>query len=127
MRWLIPFVLMPSVVMAEGAVDSYACEVVGCSGADCMEDGSIVSFTMTPGRIDADGTGSLVLTFGSAEYVASLITPRGPLVWTEGDGTVAFLLLPPDRTVMTFLRHSAGTGADAPDATTTHYLSCEVT
>jgi len=122
---LIPILLLPPGAMAEGAVDRYACEIVGCYGADCMDAGDIMTFTMTPGRIEADGTGSLTLTFETAEYLARLITPSGPLVWTEGDGTVAFLLLPPDRTVMTFLRHSAG--ADAPDTTTTHYLSCEVT
>lgn len=125
MHRLIPLLLLPSMAMAEGAVDRYTCEVVGCTGSACLSNGSTFAFTMTPNRIEADGTGSLIITFGTTDFVGSLVTPRGPLVWTEDDSTVAFLWLPQDRTVMTYQRYTAG--ADAPDATTTHYIACEVT
>lgn len=124
MRGLIALLLAPCTALAEGGAQEYACEVMGCMGEECLAQGSVFDLSILPVQVRGDGTGDFVVALDGSEHPAYQIAPEGPLVWTEGDGTVAFLYTPFDRTVFTLHRYEAR--QESRDVATSHFVSCWV-
>ncbi len=84
-----------SSALAEGARETYDCvSTQRCDGAGlCEPADEAITFVVAPLSQDAQGGGTLTLSYGDETAQATRLSDIAPIVWSSGPGDVQSLMI----------------------------------
>ena len=85
--WALLLCAAPVQALAEGAVQSLTCTTnsVCTSSGVCVDDGTEMTFILTPVTLEEDGVAISMISYGDQTFEVRQNGPLAPFEWSEGD------------------------------------------